>query len=271
VVAWGEAGVGVVATQSFVNVSFGVRGLDLLKQGKSPREAIHELLADDPGREVRQLAILDAGGLAASFTGKNCIAEAGNQVGKNYSVQANMMLKNTVWPAMARAFEITKGPLAERMLAALEAAEKEGGDIRGRQSAVLMVFRGVSTGKPWEDKIIDLRVDDHLSPVTELKRLLRVFRAYEHMNNGDLAVEKGDMETALKEYAAAEKMFPDNVEMKFWHAVMLVNKGKIEESLPLFKEVFAKDPNWKILLERLPKSGVLTVDEAGMKKILAIK
>ena len=172
---------------------------------------------------------------------------------------------------MAKAFEQTRAPLAERMLAALESAQKAGGDIRGMQSAVLLVFKGESGGKPWEYRLIDLRVDDHPQPLAELKRLLKVFRAYEHMNRGDAAAETGNIDLALKEYVVAEQMFPDNVEMKFWHAVMLANKGKIKESLPLFKETFVKDPNWKKLITRLPKSGLLTVDGTTMQRILSVK
>ena len=197
VVSWGEGGVGVIATQSFVNVSFGPRGLELLRNGKTPQEVVDELIKGDEGREFRQLAVLDAKGNAASFTGKKCIQPAGNIVGNGFSVQANLMSNDKVWPAMAEAFKKSKGPLAERMLVALEAAENAGGDIRGRQSAALLVVRGKSTGKIWEDKLVDLRVDDSAEPLIELKRLLKVHRAYEHMNNGDLAVEKNDMENAI--------------------------------------------------------------------------
>lgn len=267
VVAWGEAGVGVVATQSFVNVSFGLRGLELLKAGKTPREAVDELIANDEGRDVRQLAILDAKGNVASYTGKNCIPEAGNLIGNNFSVQANMMLNNTVWKAMAEAFENSTGPLAERLISSLEAAQNEGGDIRGKQSASLLIVRGESTGNAWEDKLIDLRVEDNDEPVKELKKLLRVHRAYEHMNNGDLALEKGDIDLALTEYSTAEGMFPDNLEMKFWHAVTLAGIGKVDESLPLFKEVFAGDENWRILLKRLPGVGLLNLSKEDMETI----
>ena len=269
-VIWGEAGVGVVATQSFVNPSFGLRGLELLKQGKTPQQAVDELLSTDEGRELRQLAILDNKGRSAAYTGKNCIPEAGHINGENFSVQANLMKYNTVWPAMAEAFNKAKGPLAERMLAALDAAQKEGGDIRGKQSAALMVFKGKGSGKVWEDKIVDLRVDDSPAPLKELRRLLKVHRAYEHMNNGDLAVEKGDQNKAMEEYSAAEKMFPSNLEMKFWHAVALVNVGRIDESLPLFKAIFARDINWKILTPRLINNGMLKVTPEQLKKILNV-
>ncbi len=271
IVSWGEAGVGVVATQSFVNPSFGLRGLALLKEGKSPQEAVDELIAADEGRDVRQLAILDAKGRTASYTGKNCIPEAGNIAKENYSVQANMMLTDKVWSAMSAAFENSTGPLAERMIAALEAAEKEGGDIRGRQSACILVVRGESTGKIWEDRLIDLRVEDHSEPVEELKRLLKVFRAYEHMNNGDVAIEKNDMDLAMKEYSAAEEMFPENAEMKFWHAVTLANTGSVDASLPLFTEVFRTDNNWRILFGRLKSVGLLEISEEDIQKISELR
>ncbi|HAY32890.1 MAG TPA: DUF1028 domain-containing protein [Ignavibacteria bacterium] len=267
IVSWGEAGVGVVATQSFVNPSFGVKGLQLLKEGKSPQETVDELIAADEGRDVRQLAILDAKGRSASYTGKYCIPEAGNIAKENYSVQANMMLTDKVWSAMSAAFENSTGPLAERMIAALEAAEKEGGDIRGKQSACILVVRGESTGKIWEDRLIDLRVEDHSEPVEELKRLLKVFRAYEHMNNGDVAIEKNDMDLAMKEYSAAEEMFPENAEMKFWHAVTLANTGGVDASLPLFTEVFRTDNNWRILFGRLKSVGLLELSDDDIRKI----
>jgi len=268
IVSWGEAGVGVIATQSFVNASFGPRGLELLKQGKTPQEVVDELIKSDEGREFRQLAVLDTKGNAASFTGKNCIQPAGNIVGDGFSVQANLMSNDKVWPAMAEAFTNSTGPLAERMLIALEAAENVGGDIRGKQSAALLVVRGKSTGKIWEDKLVDLRVDDSPEPLVELRRLLKVHRAYEHMNNGDLAIEKNDMEKAMLEYSAAMKMFPENLEMKYWTAITLVNNGRLNEALPMLKDIFAKDKNWKELTPRLVPNGLLNVNEEQLREII---
>lgn len=269
IVAWGEAGVGVVATQSFVNPSFGQRGLELLKTGKTAQEVVDELIASDEGRDVRQLAIVDSKGNSFAYTGSKCISEAGHFVGDGYSVQANMMLNNTVWNAMSKAFENKKAPLAERLIAALEAAQNEGGDIRGKQSACLLVVRGDATGNLWEDRLIDLRVEDHPEPVDEIKRLLKVYRAYEHMNKGDLAVEKNNMKLAMDEYNAAMKMFPENLEMKYWTAVTLANTGEVEKSLRMFKEIFGSDINWKELTKRLPLVGLLTVSDEILKNILA--
>ncbi len=268
IVAWGEAGVGVIATQSFVNPSFGQRGLELLKQGKTAQEVVDILITSDEGRDVRQLAIVDSKGNSASYTGSKCISEAGNIAGDNYSVQANMMLNNTVWGAMSKAFENLTGPLAERLITALEAAQNEGGDIRGKQSACLLVVRGTPTGNIWEDRLIDLRVEDNPNPTIELKRLLRLHRAYDHMNAGDLAVEKNDMKLAMDEYNTAMKMFPENLEMKYWTAVSLANTGDVEKSLPMFKEIFEKDNNWKELTKRLIPVGLLIVDEKILEEII---
>src|ERR1041385_1668602 len=223
IVPWAEAGVGAVATQSFVDPSYGKNGLDLMRAGKSGPEALKELLAKDEGREVRQVAMIDAQGRVDAWTGKNDIQAAGHIVGKDFSVQANLMLNDKVWPAMARAFESTKGDLAERMLAALDAAQAAGGDIRGRQSAALIVVTGKPTGQAWKDRTFDLRVDDSPEPLLELRRLVKLQRAYNHMNAGDLAVEKKDNEGALREYGAAEKLVPNKPEMIYWHAVALVN------------------------------------------------
>ena len=268
IVAWGEAGVGVVATQSFVNPSFGPRGLELLKKGMTAQEVVELLISTDEGREMRQLAIVDSKGNSFAYTGSKCIPEAGHFVGDGYSVQANMMLNNTVWSAMSKAFENTKAPLAERLVAALEAAQNEGGDIRGKQSACLLVVKGDATGNLWEDRLIDLRVEDNPNPVDEIKRLLKVYRAYEHMNKGDLAVEKNDMKLAMEEYNAAMQIFPENFEMKYWTAVTLANTGNIDKSLPMFKEIFSKDANWKELTKRLPAVGLLKVDQKNLKFIL---
>lgn len=267
-VPWGEAGVGVVATQSFVDPSYGPLGLSLMRGGRTAEQALAALTRSDSHPEVRQVAMLDANGNVAAHTGESCIQGAGHVVGENFSVQANLMLNDEVWPAMAKAFRETEGDLADRMMVALEAAQAAGGDIRGSQSAAILVVAGESTGRPWADTVMNLRVEDHPRPLEELRRLIRLHRAYAHMNRGDLAVEEGDSEAALEEYAAAEAMFPDNLEMKFWHAVALVNMDRIEESLPLFRAVFAKDENWATLLPRLPEAGVLQADEATLRTIL---
>jgi uncharacterized Ntn-hydrolase superfamily protein len=272
IVSWGEAGIGVVVTQALVNKSYGLRGLKLLKDGKSPKEAIDILLSDDEGRDVRQVAILDVRGRVATHTGLNCIKEAGHVVGENFSVQANMMLSDRVWPTMEEAFRKSSNlPLPERIIKCLEAAESVGGDIRGKQSAALLIVAGEATDNKWEDPLIDLRVEDHLEPLREISRLLKVWRAYEHMNNGDLAIEHNDMGKALEEYNAAMEMFPKNLEMKYWTAIALANKNKMDDALILFEGIFKKDKNWRLLTERLVKVGILTVKEEELNQILSIK
>src|SRR4026209_3005175 len=270
IVPWVEAGVGAIATQSFVDPSYGKNGLELMRAGKSAPDTLKELLEKDEGRDVRQVAMIDASGRVDAWTGKNDIQAAGHHVGKDYSVQANLMLSDKVWPAMAKAFGASKGDLAERMLAALDAAQAVGGDIRGRQSAALIVVTGKPTGQAWKDRTFDLRVEDSPQPLLELRRLVKLQRAYNHMNAGDLAVEKKDNEGALREYSAAEKLVPDNAEMIYWRAVALVNMGRVDESLPLFRRVFAIDRNWITLTPRLPKSGLLPDDPKLIDRIVSV-
>jgi uncharacterized Ntn-hydrolase superfamily protein len=268
-VSWGEAGVGVVATQSFTNKSFGLRGLALLKQGKSPQEALDILLSDDTGKDFRQVAILDTKGRVATHTGKTCIDVAGHANGENFSVQANMMLNDKVVPAMATAWkENNTLPLAERLVAVLKAAQQVGGDIRGKQSAALLIVAPEATATPWNDKTLDLRVDDAAEPIQEIERLVKVYRAYEHMNKGDYHVEKNEMQSAMDEYNKAMKMFPDNLEMQYWTAITLANGKEINKASAMLQGIYKKDENWRELTRRLPKVGLLTVTEKDLKELL---
>jgi len=269
-VPWVEAGVGAVATQSFVEVSYGPLGLELMRSGKSAEEALSALVSADKNEDVRQVAMVDAQGRVAAHTGKNCIPEAGHFIGDGFTCQANLMLKNTVWDAMAKTFQNTKGELADRLVAALEAAQNEGGDIRGKQSAALIVVSGDSSGVWWKDRLFDLRIEDHPTPVQELKRLLRLNKAYNHMNQGDEYLTENKIEEAMKAYTKAMEMYPDNAEMVFWPAVTLAATGNVEKSLLLFKKVFAMDENWSILLPRLAKVGQLPDDTALIQKILSV-
>jgi uncharacterized Ntn-hydrolase superfamily protein len=263
IVPWAEAGVGAVATQSFVDPSYGPKGLDLMRSGKTASEALKELIAADPRESVRQVAMLDANGHVAVHTGKRCIECAGHKTGKGYSVQANLMLNNKVPAAMAKAFEETQGELAERMLASLEAAQDVGGDIRGKQSAAMIIVKSKSSGKPWADRVVDLRVDDHSEPLKELRRLLNIARAYSHMNMGDVAMEKKDFAQAMEEYCAAMKLAGNNLEIAFWSAFALATNGKIDRALPMFKRIFKVDRNWVEVLKRLPKAGLISDDDKG--------
>jgi len=267
VVTWAEPEVGVVATQSFVDPSYGQLGLDLMRVGRSAPETLAGLLAADADREVRQVAMVDAKGAAAAHTGARCIAEAGHIVGEGFSVQANMMHRKSVWPAMADAYRGGRGDLPERLMAALEAAESEGGDIRGMQSAAMLVVDGSGTGRPWADRAVDIRVEDAAQPLVELRRLLGVRRAYLARNSAEAAFARGDIEEGNREYQAAEQLIGANPEMHFWHAIALVNANRIEQALPMFREVFAKDRRWLELAERLPPIGRLPSDASLIAKI----
>jgi uncharacterized Ntn-hydrolase superfamily protein len=269
-VPWAEAGIGAVATQSFVDKSYGPKALALLKTGLSAQQVLDKLVADDPGRDVRQVSIIDAKGNVATHTGKNCIQVASHIKGPNYSVQSNMMLGDQVDEYMSEAFEKSKGkPLAERVLQALEAAQKAGGDIRGMQAAAIIVVPGKTT-EPWNNKTVDIRVDDAKEPLKELRRIYTVHLAYQHMNEGDLAVEKSDMTKAMAEYKAAMQLFPNNLEMQFWTAITLANNKQVDQAIPMLKKIYAQDKNWKELTRRLPAVNLLTVSESDLKKILSL-
>jgi len=270
VVTWAEAGVGAVATQALVEISYGPLGLALMRAGKSAPEALTALLAADEGRELRQVAMVDTEGLVAAHTGARCIADAGHEAGDNFSVQANMMACPDVWPAMAHAYREAEGDLAERMLAALEAGQAAGGDIRGQQSASILIVKSTSTGRPWADTVMDLRVEDNPDPIGELRRLVGLHRAYQCMNRGDELLGAGEVEGALHEYRAAAEMAPEIEELPFWHAVTLADLGRVDEALPIFRDVFARNAGWAILLTRLPSAGLLRDDPEMMRRILAL-
>jgi uncharacterized Ntn-hydrolase superfamily protein len=267
---WAESGVGAVATQALVDPGYGKLGLELMRAGKSAPDALRGLLSSDEARETRQAAMIDTMGRVTAHTGEKTIAAAGHHVGKDYSVQANMMLNDRVWPAMAQGYETSTGDLAEKMLAALEAGQAAGGDIRGRQSAALVVVTGKPTGRPWADRTFDLRVDDHPEPLKELRRLVVLQRAYNHMNTGDKAMESKDHAKALAEYSAAARLAPDNAEMVYWHAVALVTMGRIDDALPLFRQVFAQDRNWVTLTRRLAAAELLPQDPLLIERICSI-
>ncbi len=270
IVTWAEAGVGAIATQSLVDVTYGPLGLQLMKAGRTAPQTLEALKVADEHPEIRQVAMVDAHGNVAAHTGEKCIPDAGHYIGDNFSVQANLMLNKKIWPAMKQAYDSAQGDLADRMLAALQAAQDAGGDIRGQQSAAIVIVKGEATGRPWDDRVMELRIEDHPEPIKELKRLVKLHRAYDHMNKGDLALERDDVDGALSEYGAAEKLFPDNLEMKFWHAVSLVNAGRVDESLPIFKTVFMQDPNWATLVPRLPAVDILPKDGAVLNRILSV-
>lgn len=276
IVPWAEPGVGAVATQSLVDPAYGPLGLNLMRMGRTAPEALKALVSTDEGADVRQVAMVDAKGNVAAHTGKRAIFAAGHQLGAQYSVQANIMEKPTVWAAMGAAYEAAEGDLAERLLAALEAAEAEGGDLRGRQSAAILVVSSKNTHEPWVDRLFDLRVEDHPNPVAELRRLVTLQRAYLKLYEGDEWVVKGDIEKALAAYRQALEIVPDeatNGEAAFWVGVTLADTGDPEQAIPYLARAYQQDKRWAELLPRLPASKLLPDDPAlidrlaqGMKK-----
>ena len=263
IVPWVEPGVGAVATQSLVDPAYGPLGLNLMRMGRTAPEALKALVSTDEGAEIRQVAMVDANGNVAAHTGKRAIYAAGHQTGTQYSVQANLMEKPTVWAAMSKAYESSTGDLAERMLAALEAAEAEGGDIRGRQSAAILIVGPKNTNRPWADRLFDLRVEDHPNPVAELRRLVTLQRAYLKLNEGDEWIGKGDIEKAFAAYRTATEIVPDkatNGEAAFWVGVTLAEKGKPDQAIPYLARAYKQDKRWAELLPRLPASELLPDD-----------
>lgn len=269
-VIWAEPNVGAVATQSLVDFAYGPLGIEMMKLGKTATQALDGLKASDPNYHVRQVAMIDNHGNVAAHTGDKCIAEAGHQIGHNYSVQANLMENPTVPAAMAKAFESAEGELAERLMVALEAAQAEGGDIRGMQSAAILVVTGEPTGQSWKDRIVDLRVDDSPEPLVELRRLLDINRAYELMNQGDDFIVEGKLDEAGHAYAKAAELSPGNMEIIYWHAVTLVTAGEVERSLPLFKQCFEANEGWRTLIKRLVTAEILPDEKQVIEKIVGL-
>ena len=262
-VTWAEPGVGAVATQAFADPSYGPKGLALMRDGVAPADAIAQLTAADPGAATRQLGFVDAQGRVASHTGAKCIAFATSKVGDGYAVQANIMANDKVVPAMAQAFETTKGDLTDRMLAALDAAQAAGGDLRGCQSAAILVVSGTKSEKPWAEKKIDLRVEDAAEPLKELHRLVTLARAYDHMNKGDAALEKQDIAGAAEHYSTATRMEPTNTEMAFWAGVALAGGGQYDTGAPLVRRALKSDPAYVELLKRLVDPPALLTKDMG--------
>lgn len=271
-VIWAEPGIGVVATQSLADFRYGPLGLEMMTFGKTAQQALGGVMASDETPEVRQVAMIDRHGNIATHTGKRCIAEAGHRQGRvgsiAYSVQANLMRHNTVWDAMAEAFEAADGDLAERMMAALEAAEAAGGDIRGKQSAAMVVVTGEPTGQPWQDRTVDIRVDDSPEPLPELRRLLEITRAYDYMNHGDELLGEDRIEEAQEAYERAAELAPGNLEIQFWNAATLVTVDQVDRALPIFAEVFSADSSWRELIPRLVAAELLPDDPDVINRII---
>lgn len=262
-VSWAEAGVGAVATQSFIDPGYGPRGLALMKSGKPASAALQELLSVDAARDVRQVAFIDAQGRVAVHTGAKCIPFAGDRSGSNYSVQGNLLASSEVWESMARAFERTPGDLGDRILAALQAGQESGGDARGSQSAALLVVRGVSQDAPWRNRVVDLRVEDHATPIAELTRLYKLRKAYDLATQGDDYFAAKEFEKAFQAYDAALAIVPENDELIFWRGAMLMQAGREAEALVDIQRAVSMNPRWLALLGRIQEEHF-----PGARKIL---
>ena len=267
-VCWAEPGVGAVATQASALMSYGPLGLERMRAGASPEDALRELTAADEGAAVRQVAMVDGLGRVATHTGADCIHECGHHVGQGYSCQANMMWNATVWDAMAEAFEAASGDLAGRLLAALEAGEGEGGDVRGRQAARILVVRAEPSAEPWTDVLADLRIDDHEAPLVELRRLLDLKRAYDRLDAAEKLELAGDLEGALAEQRAAMAGMPGNPEAAFWLAISLSAQGRLEEARETIRVAFDAYPGWIELLRRLARDGMTGTPREALEALL---
>lgn len=275
VVTWAEAGVGAVATQAVVEVGYGPRGLEGMRAGGSAAALLRRLVDADPMSALRQVAMIDAKGDVAAHTGADCIAEAGHRIGAEVSVQANMMARVTVPAAMLDAFASAAGKeLSERLMLALEAAEREGGDVRGRQSAAMLVVSGKRSETPWTERLVDLRVDDHPEPLVELRRLLEASRAFDRLfavfQSGMLFAQTApsdrDLANALADLDATQKTVAPNPEPTFWQAVLLAKAGRAEEARAKLDEACKTNPGWRDLVVRLVPLGVIPADSPLLRR-----
>lgn len=270
-VAWGEAGIGVVVTQAVSNISFGPKGLELLRQGLSPQQVVDSLIKSDPAREMRQLAVMNKEGISAAYSGKYCLPSAGHIAGDNFSIQANTGYSDQIWSKMAVAFKQSNGALGDRMIAALKAGQSEGGDIRGKQSACMLIVAPTSSNRVWIDRKVDLQVADHKEPISELERLFHVQKAYDSLNKANYLFARGQHDEAHELYLKAQSMYPENRELTFWYTVELLNKNNVEKAIPILEETFKKAPEWRdVIVPRLYKIGMLMISKETYDKLLTL-
>ena len=268
IVPWAEAGVGVVATQSLVNIDFGPQALALLREGMMPTGVIQALAGADDGAEYRQLAVATPDGSVAGYTGERCIREAGHASSDGVICQANMMERSTVWEAMVEAYERREGALPGRLLAALDAAQEEGGDLRGKQSAAMLVVSTRRRRSVKQDRLVDIRVEDHHSPLEELRRLLRLHTAYRRADDGDDALAVGDVAAAEKAYGEAFSLYPDSMELRYWMALGLASAGDIKQAKELLEPVYQSNFGWRELTSRLRETGLFGLSDESWRRLL---
>jgi uncharacterized Ntn-hydrolase superfamily protein len=259
VVPWAEPGVGAVATQSFAEPSYGPLGLARMRDGAGAGEALDALIHEDAGEALRQVAMADARGGVAVHTGARCVAEAGSATADGVSAQANMMERDTVWGAMIEAYSSASGDLAYRLMAALRAAEAEGGDMRGRQSAAILVVSGSIEDRPWA-RVVDLRIDDHPDPLGELERLLTVHRAFDHMSRSEDHATAFRFVEALAELDQAIALAPDDDQIAFWRALALTGNGRFDDARKELDRIRVINPRWPGYLRRVAEAGMFPND-----------
>ena len=269
IVPWARAGVGAVATQANVEASYGPRGLELMAAGTGAPEALASLLKEDPKAEFRQVAMVDWNGRAAAHTGEKCMAAAGHVVGDGFSCQGNIMESRRVWESMSRAFRSSaRMPLQDRLMRSLDAGQEGGGDLRGKQSAAMVVVGPEASPNPWEGKIIDLRVEDSPDPLKELKRLIGYNVGYNWMNKGDELLSSGKLGEASEAYSAGRRFIPRVLEAKYWVAVGLLISGKDRrKGVRMLKEVCAEEKNWVQVTRGLANSGI-KIDQSLLREVI---
>ena len=256
IVPWLEAGVGAIATQAFVNIGFGPIGLEMLRNGWSAEKVVAALVAGDETPEQRQIGVVDTQGRAASYTGSACVPAAGNDARDGFTVQGNLLERDEVWRSMAPAYEAAlaeKLPFSERLLRALEAAEEQGGDVRGRQSAAIVIVDAELRPTRWRSLYMDLRVEDNDQPVPELRRLVNLWEAQALLDDESDAAKAGVSET--DRYAEARRRAPEFWELAFWAAVELAKRGDLETARREMRAAVAADSRWKTTLEHMAQSG----------------
>ena len=269
VVSWARAGVGAVATQSMAEISYGPLGLELMSSGKSASESLNALLKADQKSETRQVALVDRTGKVATHTGSKCVPFAGHLQGDGFSCQANLMQNATIWSEMVKSYSKNSAfELPERLVAVLEAAQRAGGDVRGKQSAALLVVSPEVSANSWSGRLVDLRVEDHKSPIPELKRLLRIQRGYEWANKGDELLNAGKFDKSLDAYEKASGFAPEIEELQFWQAISLVQSNRLNDAKPIFRKVFRKNKAWIQVVKSLPQVGMLQDNPELLRAIL---
>ena len=270
-VLWAEPGGGIVATQSFVRPEYGPELLKLFATSSaSPKFVLESLLKKDSEQNVRQVGAVNIGGESVSFTGKDCVAYASSIEGDGYAIQANIMANPGVPEAMEKAYLSTKGSLAERLYAALVAAENLGGDLRGKQSAAMLVVPLKKVDNLLSSKIYDIRVDDSPNPLEDLNRLMRIQKAYIFANEGDILSAENRLDEALDAYNQASELYPENVELLFWGAVILCTDGKFDIAKPMFEKIFQGNPDLKQMIPRLENHPMFPLQSETVQKILAL-